>query len=49
MNIWTEKSFKIAKSRGYLDKISEIYPVNQTDIEDRVNNDSIKVIIKPQE
>ena len=44
MNTWTEKSFEIAKNHGYLDKISEIYPVNQTNIENRVDDDSVKVI-----
>lgn len=28
MNIWANKSFKIAKGKGYLDKLSKIYPVD---------------------
>ncbi|MFA4975264.1 MAG: hypothetical protein WC839_02750 [Candidatus Paceibacterota bacterium] len=46
MNIWTEKSFEIAKKQGYLDKISEIYPINQTGGENRIDENSIKEIRK---
>ena len=27
MNKWVEKSIKLAKGRGYLDKLSKVYPV----------------------
>lgn len=46
MNIWTEKSFEISKKHGYLDKISEIYPINQTEGENRIDENSIKEIRK---
>lgn len=46
MNIWAEKSFEIAKKRGYLDKISEIYPVNNNIEENRINENSVKEIKK---
>lgn len=44
MNIWTEKSFKIAKENRYLDKISIVYPVNLSEEENIVNDDSRKEI-----
>lgn len=30
MNKWVQKSFELAASRGYLDKLSDIYPVDTT-------------------
>lgn len=46
MNIWVEKSFEVAKGKGYLDKISEIYPVNYDDKKGKINEEVIKEIKK---
>lgn len=46
MNKWTEKSFKVAKEKGYLDNITDIYPINNTGEEDRVNKNQIIEIEK---
>jgi len=46
MNTWVEKSFQIAKSQGYLDKISEIYPINNGGEENRTDQDSVLEIKK---
>lgn len=44
MNIWTEKSFKIAMDNGYLDSIYNIYPVDQRGVENRISQDEIREI-----
>ncbi len=39
MNKWTQQSIKLAKQRGYLDKLHEVYPVElsaERDIDDEV-------------
>jgi len=46
MNTWTEKSFEAAKEKGYLDNLSLIYPVDQNEIEERIERDKIKEIGK---
>lgn len=44
MNIWVEKSFKLARKNGYLDRISEVYPIDISDIEDNVTqNDEYQI------
>lgn len=45
MNTWTEKSFELAKEKGYLDKIFKIYPVEQNGSENLVD-DEMKEKIK---
>lgn len=44
MNNWTEKSFALAKEKGYLDRIFKIYPIEQSDSENIVEEDLKKEI-----
>jgi len=46
MNIWAEKSFKIAMEDKYLDRVLEIYPVNFGEKENLLDKNSIKEIKK---
>lgn len=45
MNKWVNKSIKLAKSRGYLDKLMDIYPIN-LNLARAINSDKKKEIKK---
>ncbi len=40
MNIWVQKSIKLAKSRYYLDKLLEIYPPDEIGREKNIEDES---------
>ena len=45
MNVWVEKSIKLAEGEGYLDKLAEVYNIEEN-IERDLNKKEIEIIKK---